>query len=152
MLRKSISIFLVLITVLALTITTATAQDAETGWCSDVDIVFFPGGPPGGPFASVVFNGAVQAAADLGANVEYIWSDWNPELMITGFAEAIATNPDGIAVMGHPGTEAYAPLVEEAEAAGIVVTSQNVTLDELEARFWLEWFRLCWSRKLLGWL
>jgi simple sugar transport system substrate-binding protein len=82
-----------------------------------VDIIFFPGGPPGGPFASVVYNGAVQAAADLGANVDYMWSNWDPELMITQFAEAVATSPDGIAIMGHPGVEAFEPLVDDAVLA-----------------------------------
>ena len=109
------------------------AQDA--GWCSDVDIVFMPGGPEGGPFAQVVANGAFQAEADLGPNVQYVWSDWDPEKMITQFSEAIATGPDGIAVMGHPGVEAYQSLVDEAEAAGIVVTSQNTPLPELQARY-----------------
>jgi len=110
------------------------AQDAEA-WCADTDIVFFPGGPPGGPFAQVVFNGAQRAETDLGPNVEYVWSDWDPEMMITQFAEVIATNPDGIAIMGHPGTAAYESLVEQARDQGIIVTSQNVTLDELESRF-----------------
>lgn len=108
---------------------------AEGGWCSGTDIVFFPGGSPGGPFATVVYNGALQAAADLGANVEYVWSDWNPEKMITQFSEAMATQPDGIAVMGHPGDEAFRPLVEEAEAQGIVVTSMNTQLADLQAQY-----------------
>ena len=38
-------------------------------WCSGQKIVFFPGGPAGGVFAVNVYNGAKQAAADLGANV-----------------------------------------------------------------------------------
>ncbi|HSM56196.1 MAG TPA: substrate-binding domain-containing protein [Candidatus Sulfomarinibacteraceae bacterium] len=109
-------------------------------WCAGTDIVFFPGGPPGGPFATVVYNGALQAEADLGANVEYIWSDWNPEQMVTQLGEAIATNPDGIAIMGHPGDDAYGPLVEEAVEQGIIVTSQNTTLPELEARYASEGF------------
>ena len=134
MYRKSINLLLVL-GLLALFIVPSTVAQEESGWCSDVDIVFFPGGPAGGPFASVVYNGALRAASDLGANVEYIWSNWDPEMMITQFAEAMATNPDGIAIMGHPGTEAFTPLVEEAESEGIVVTSQNVTLPELEARY-----------------
>ena len=57
----------------------APVQAQDTGWCSDVDIVFFPGGPAGGPFAQVVANGAVQAEADLGPHVQYVWSDWDPE-------------------------------------------------------------------------
>jgi simple sugar transport system substrate-binding protein len=104
-------------------------------WCSNTDIVFFPGGSPGGPFATVVYNGAVQAAEDLGANVEYVWSDWNPENMITQFSEAAATHPDGIAIMGHPGDEAFAPLVEDAEAQGIIVTSMNTQLPTLQAKY-----------------
>jgi simple sugar transport system substrate-binding protein len=128
------------ITVLAVSVFSplvATAQDDEGGdkWCEGVDIVFFPGGPPGGPFATVVYNGAVQAAEDLGANVEYVWSDWDPEQMVRQFVEAVATHPDGIAVMGHPGEEAFAPVIDEAREAGIIVTSQNTTLDSIEARY-----------------
>jgi len=108
---------------------------AEGGWCSGTDIVFFPGGSPGGSFETVVYNGALAAAADTGAQVEYVWSDWNPEKMITQFSEAMATSPDGIAVMGHPGNEAFAPLVEEAEANGILVTSMNVQLLGLQEEF-----------------
>jgi hypothetical protein len=37
----------------------------EGGWCSGTNIVFFPGGSPGGGFETVVYNGALQAAADL---------------------------------------------------------------------------------------
>ncbi len=107
--------------------TEGAAPAAEGGWCGDTDIVFFPGGPPGGPFASVVHTGAVAAAADLGANMEVVWSDWNPEQMVTGFAEAAATKPDGIAIMGHPGDDAFQAVVDDARAEGIIVTSQNTT-------------------------
>jgi simple sugar transport system substrate-binding protein len=108
---------------------------AEGKWCSNTDIVFFPGGSPGGPFATVVYNGAVAAAADLGANMETVWSDWNPEKMVTQFAEAAATKPDGIAIMGHPGDDAFQSVVEDARAQGIIVTSQNTTLPKLEAQY-----------------
>jgi simple sugar transport system substrate-binding protein len=111
------------------------APAADDKWCSNTDIIFFPGGSPGGPFATVVYNGAVAAAADLGANVEYVWSDWNPEKMITQFSEAVATYPDGIAVMGHPGDDAFAPLVDDAEAQGIIVTSMNTQLAQLQAKY-----------------
>jgi simple sugar transport system substrate-binding protein len=107
----------------------------EGGWCSDVRIVFFPGGPEGGVFAVNVYNGAVAAAADLGANVEYMWSDWNVQTMLTQFSEAVATAPDGIAVMGHPGDEAFDPLIEDAIAQGIIVTSQNTILPNMEAAY-----------------
>jgi len=104
-------------------------QSTEAGFCADTDIIFFPGGPTGGPFATVVYNGAVLAEKTLGANVEY------PEKMLSQFREAVATHPDGIAIMGHPGDDAFAPLVDEAEAAGIIVTSQNTTLPTIEAKY-----------------
>ena len=104
-------------------------------WCDGVKIVFFPGGPAGGVFAVNVYNGAVQAAADLGADVEYVWSDWNTQTMIEQFSTAMAMSPDGIAIMGHPGEDAFEPLVQEAEAKGIIVTSQNTALPRIEAAY-----------------
>ena len=104
-------------------------------WCSDTNIVFFPGGSPGGPFATVVYNGALAAAEDLGANVEYDWSDWNLENMVTQFVEAAATKPDGIAIMGHPGDDAFGPVVDDAREQGIIVTSQNTTLPTIEGKY-----------------
>jgi simple sugar transport system substrate-binding protein len=37
--------------------------------------------------------------------------------------------------MGHPGDEAFAPLVDDAEAKGIVVTSMNTQLPELQKEY-----------------
>jgi simple sugar transport system substrate-binding protein len=117
--------------------TTADSGQEPTGgaFCADSDIVFFPGGSEGDPFATVVYNGAVAAEEVLGANVDYVWSDWDPEKMLTQFREAVASQPDGIAIMGHPGSDAFAPLVDEAVAAGIIVTSQNTTLADIEAKY-----------------
>ncbi len=74
-------------------------------------------------FAVNVYNGAKQAEADLGCKVDYVWSDWDPQKMIQQFREAVATRPDGICVMGHPGDEAFDPLIDDAESKGIIVTS-----------------------------
>ena len=109
------------------------AQDAGAQFCSDTEIVFFPGGPEGGGFATVVYNGAKAAEALFGPNVEYLWSDWDPAKMITQFSEAVATQPDGIAIMGHPGDAAFKPLVDDAVAQGIVVTVMNTELHETQA-------------------
>jgi simple sugar transport system substrate-binding protein len=100
-----------------------------------IRIVFFPGGSEGGPFASVVYRGAKAAEEDLGCKVDYVWSGWLPDKMVAQFKDAIARRPDGIAVMGHPGVAAYAPLVDEAVAKGIIVTSQNTTLPAIEEKF-----------------
>jgi hypothetical protein len=37
--------------------------------------------------------------------------------------------------MGHPGEDAMAPLVDQAEAAGIIVTSGNNPLPNIEAKY-----------------
>ena len=111
------------------------AAAGPAGWCSGVDIVFFPGGPQGGVFAVNVYNGAKQAEADLGPKVDYVWSDWDPQKMIQQFREAAATKPDGIAVMGHPGDEAFGPLIDDAISKGIIVTSQNTELPASFAKY-----------------
>src|SRR5689334_20304814 len=90
--------------------TPVNAADATPGWCKGVNIVMFPGGTPGGAFESVVYNGALQATADLGPTTQYVWSDWSVDKMITQFKQAVATHPDGIAIMGHPGDDAFKPL------------------------------------------
>ena len=53
--------------------------------------------------------------------------------MINQFGEAVATLPDGIAIMGHPGDDAFKPLVDDAVAQGIVVTVMNTELQETQA-------------------
>ncbi len=109
----------------------AGAAPAAGKWCAGQKIVFFPGGPAGGVFAVNVYNGARAAARDLGANVRYVWSNWDPETMVSQFKSAIATKPVGIAVMGHPGDAALKPWVTRAESKGIIVTSQNTELPTL---------------------
>jgi simple sugar transport system substrate-binding protein len=111
------------------------APAAEGKWCSGTKIVFFPGGAPGGGFETVVYNGALAAAADTGADVEYVWSDWDPAKMISQFTEAAATKPNGIAIMGHPGDTAFDPLIDDAESKGIIVTSMNTQLPQAEAKY-----------------
>jgi simple sugar transport system substrate-binding protein len=115
--------------------TEGAAPAAGTNWCSGTKIVFFPGGPSGGPFATVVYNGAVQAAKDTGADVQYVWSDWDPAKMITQFQQAVATKPDGIAIMGHPGDEAFDPQIDQAESQGIIVTSMNTQLPKAQDEY-----------------
>jgi len=115
--------------------TQGAAPAAGTNWCSGTKIVFFPGGTPGGGFEQVVYNGAVQAAKDTGADVQYVWSDWDPAKMTSQFTQAVATKPDGIAVMGHPGDTAFDPLIDQAESQGIIVTSMNTQLPAAQAKY-----------------
>lgn len=104
-------------------------------FCKGMKIVFFPGGTAGGGFETVVYNGAKAAAAALGPSVSYEWSDWDPNKMVTQFQQAVATRPDGIAIMGHPGDAAFDPLVDQAESQGIAVTVMNTELPKAEAKY-----------------
>jgi simple sugar transport system substrate-binding protein len=114
----------------------AAGGGAVTGrFCEGMKITFFPGGTPGGGFETVVYNGARAAEAAFGPTVSYQWSDWDPNKMITQFQEAVATGPDGIAVMGHPGDEAFKPLVDDAVSKGILVTAMNTELPQLESTY-----------------
>ena len=111
------------------------AGSAQTKWAQGIRIVFFPGGPQGGVFAVNVYNGAKQAEFDLGVKVDYVWSDWDPQKMIQQFQEVVATRPDGICIMGHPGDAAFDSLIDQAEAKGIIVTSQNTELEKAEKKY-----------------
>ena len=113
----------------------ASSAPAVGQFCKGMNIVFFPGGTPGGGFETVVYNGAKAAQAAFGPNVTYQWSDWDPSKMITQFQQAVATKPDGIAVMGHPGDAAFDPLIQDAEKQNILVTVMNTELQKAEAQF-----------------
>jgi simple sugar transport system substrate-binding protein len=93
------------------------------------------GGDPG--IASVLArtNGAKAAAKALGVELHEQYASWDSKKMIDQFKEAIAAKPDGIAIMGHPGEDAMGPLVDQAETAGIIVTSGNNPLPNIEAKY-----------------
>ena len=98
-------------------------------------IWFDTGGPVGGPYNTIVQNGATQAAADHGVELTLVYSDWNPENMIANFKTALAAKPDGIVIMGHPGNDAFAPLVDEAMANNILVTCVDTALSKLREKY-----------------
>jgi simple sugar transport system substrate-binding protein len=105
------------------------------GHFKGVHIIFFNGGPKGDSFATIVYNGAKAAASDLGATVEYVWSDWDAKKMALQFKEAIDKHPDAICMMGHPGDKMLRSLVDEAVRKGIIVTLQNVDIPDLRAQY-----------------
>jgi simple sugar transport system substrate-binding protein len=113
----------------------ASADSLRDKWCSNVHLRFFAGGAEGDAFASIVYNGALQAAKDTGAQVDYVFSGWKAETMVQQLREAVASKPDGIAMMGHPGNDAIMPLAEAASKAGIKMMYQNVPLDAVTAKF-----------------
>jgi simple sugar transport system substrate-binding protein len=129
----SLTIALSLAVPAAVGMSAAVAAQDDGKFCEGTNIVFFPGGTEGGPFETVVFNGAKAAETLFGPSVNYVWSDWDPLNMTTQFTEAVAQQPDGIAIMGHPGDDAFKPLVDDAVAQGIVVTVMNTELPATQA-------------------
>jgi len=113
----------------------ASGAPASAQFCSGVNLVFFPGGTQGGGFETVVYNGAKAAEAAFGPTVTYQWSDWDPNKMVTQFQQALATKPDGIAIMGHPGDDAFDPLIKQAMDQNILVTVMNTELPKAEAQY-----------------
>lgn len=109
----------------------AEGEPAEAKLGDGMVIYFQCGGPAGGPATIARTNGARDAAKAFGVRLIEQYSQWQPERMIDQFKEALAASPTGIEIMGHPGSDAFAPLVAEARAKGIIVTSGNAPLTEL---------------------
>jgi simple sugar transport system substrate-binding protein len=114
---------------------TANAQVLPKKWCEGMRIRYFVGGAEGDAFGTIVYNGAKQAEADLGPKVEYMFSGWSEEKFVQQLREAVASKPNGIAMMGHPGDAAIMPLAEEASKAGIKMMYQNVPVPKVTAEF-----------------
>jgi simple sugar transport system substrate-binding protein len=93
------------------------------------------GGDAGAPSVLARTNGAKAAAEALGIELHEQYSSWDPQKMIDAFKQAIAAEPDCIEIMGHPGEDAMMPLVDEAEGKGIVVTSGNNPMPNIEAKY-----------------
>lgn len=93
------------------------------------------GGNQGDPSTLARTNGAKAAAADLGIKLVEQYSGWDPQKMIEQFKEAVAASPDGIIIMGHPGEDAFEALVDDAISQGIIITSGNNPLPNLEAKY-----------------
>lgn len=94
-------------------------------------VFFDAGGAPGDSYATVVSNGAKLAAKDLGIELKIYHSDWDPNKMVVNFQSALAQNPDGIVIMGHPGDKLYAPLVKKAIEQGVAISSLDTKLPEI---------------------
>ena len=105
-----------------LTVPGAIAADAVD---SGITIYFQMGGNPGDTATLARELGARDAARVLKVNLVEQHAGWDPQKMLTQASEAIAAQPDAMVVMGHPGTPAMQPLLDQAKAAGIVVIVNN---------------------------
>ena len=93
------------------------------------------GGNPGDGATLARQTGAAQAAAAFGVDLKEQFSAWAPETMINQFKEAVAAKPSCIAIMGHPGSAAFADLVKGAVDQGITVTVGNSPMTDLQATY-----------------
>ena len=59
-------------------------------------------------------NGALAAGEAFGIKIIEQYSAWQPEKMLEQFRQAVAAKPDCIEIMGHPGNNAFEPLVKQA--------------------------------------
>jgi len=110
---------------------------AQATLAQDTQIVVYMqmGGTQGDPSTLARTNGAEAAAKALNINLIEQYSGWDPQKMIDQFKEAVAASPDGIVIMGHPGEDAFSALVDDAESKGIIVTSGNNPLPNIEAKY-----------------
>ena len=126
------------------------AEKLRNKWCSGFTLRFFVGGAEGDAFAPIVYNGAVQAAKDTGADVDYVFSGWSSEKMVQQLREAVAAGPAEIAMMEHPGNAAIMRLAKDAAAAG-KEAMRRVGLKEGDVAFVLsDWSQEKRSERELG--
>lgn len=116
----------------------AQAQNAGApvaGWAKGIKIVFQAGGNTGDAFAQIVINGALQAAQDIGCQLDILNAGWDSSTMVQQYRQVIATVPDGLAMMGHPGDAALLPIAQLAQEAGVLTQYVNVDVPEVRAQY-----------------
>lgn len=114
--------------------TAAVAADDAPG--KGITMYMQMGGNPGDGATLARQTGAAAAAKALGLDkLNAQFSAWAPETMLSQFKEAMAANPSCIAIMGHPGNDAFGDLVKQAVDKGIVVTDGNAPLSQLQHDF-----------------
>lgn len=109
----------------------AQAQTTEGPLGEGMVIYMQMGGNAGDGATLARTTGARDAAKAFGVKLIEQYSAWQPEVMLNHFREAAAASPTCIGIMGHPGSDAFADLVDEARGRGVVVTSGNAPLTAL---------------------
>ncbi len=128
-------IFNILVILIVVTLVLPIGHAAPVAAQTQIVMYMQMGGNQGDPSVLARTNGAKAAAAALGVKLIEQYAGWDPQKMIAQFKEALAAKPDGIAIMGHPGEDAFAALVDQAESQGIIVTSGNNPLPNIEAKY-----------------
>ncbi len=133
---KRLSGVIVVVMVLALALGAFNMAQPAAAQGGDKIVVYMQmGGTQGDGTTLARTNGAKAAAEALGIELHEQYSSWDQQTMINQFNEAMAAEPDGIVIMGHPGEDAFTALVDEAESQGVIITSGNNSLPNLEAKY-----------------
>lgn len=130
---KALALTIATIGAAALAASLAAQADEPLG--AGITMYFQMGGNPGDGSTLPRTNGARAAAAAYGVKLVEQYSGWQPETMLKQFKEALAASPSCIEIMGHPGNDAFAALVADAEKRNIVVTSGNSPLTKLKDQY-----------------
>jgi simple sugar transport system substrate-binding protein len=130
--KTSISILVAIAVAAVAAISPARAED-KLG--AGITMYFQMGGNPGDGATLPRTNGARAAAEALGVKLREQYSGWQPETMLNHFREALAASPGCIEIMGHPGNDAFASLVADAEKRNIIITSGNSPLTKLKDQY-----------------
>ena len=135
--RYKLIVVLFVVAMVAVALPTAEPTVAQ----DDKIVVYMQmGGTQGDGTTLARTNGARAAAEALGIELHEQYSGWDQQTMINQFKEALAADPDGIVIMGHPGEDAFEALVEEAIDRGIIITSGNNSLPNLQQRYQAQGF------------
>ena len=116
----------VMLTGMGALIRPAAAQD-------EIRIIIVSHGQASDPFWSVVQNGAMAAAEDMGVTVEYqAPGTFDMVAMAQLIDAAVASSPDGL-IVSIPDAEALGPSIQAAVDAGIPVISMNSGSDVFQS-------------------
>ncbi len=138
---KRLVSLIIVVTVIAMALAIALPARPALAQDDEKIVVYMQmGGTQGDGTTLARTNGAIAAAEALGIELHEQYSSWDQQTMINQFNEALAADPDGIVIMGHPGEDAFAPLVEEAISRGIIVTSGNNPFPTLEPMYQAQGF------------
>jgi simple sugar transport system substrate-binding protein len=133
--QKKMFLFLVVLSLICLVLIFSAAWGSKKTKQPKITVYMQMGGMQGDPSTLARTNGAKAAAKALGIKLIEQYSGWDPDKMIKQFKEALAANPTGIVIMGHPGEGAFESLVAQAIKKGIIVTSGNNPLPNLESKY-----------------
>jgi len=98
-------------------------------------IVVLAGGRSEGSFRRAVEEGAIRAERDLGCRISLASTNWNSDVVVARFQEAMSSVPDAICLLGEPGNAQLLSLIESAIESGVGVTSYQRSMPEAHERF-----------------